>query len=106
MKHKPKTQHPRPVCKVCNLNPCAVNYITKDNGKEYIRYRAKCNSCKKPDKKSECEKCGFVAVHSCQLDIHHINENHSDNTPNNLQTLCANCHRLETYLNAIKSDTK
>jgi hypothetical protein len=48
-------------------------------------------------KKGECcELCGFIAVHSCQLDIDHIDGNHKNNSENNLQTICANCHRLKT----------
>ncbi len=50
-------------------------------------------------KKDHCEKCGFIAEHKCQLDIDHIDGNHSNNDVTNLQTLCANCHRLKTYLN-------
>ena len=40
--------------------------------------------------KSSCEKCGFIPEHKCQLDIDHIDGNHSNNDPKNLQTLCAN----------------
>lgn len=50
-------------------------------------------------KKDKCDKCGFVALHACQLDVDHIDGNHSNNDPTNLQTLCANCHRLKTQLN-------
>ena len=49
--------------------------------------------------KDYCECCGFVATHRCQLDVDHIDGNHSNNAPENLQTLCANCHRLKTWLN-------
>lgn len=42
-----------------------------------------------------CERCGFVAVHPAQLDVHHKDLNHSNNEKENLETLCANCHRLE-----------
>ena len=48
-------------------------------------------------KESECKSCGFVALHPCQLDVDHIDGNHKNNDPANLQTLCANCHRLKTY---------
>lgn len=41
-----------------------------------------------------CSRCGFVPEHMAQLDVHHIDMNHSNNEPENLQTLCANCHRL------------
>jgi len=49
-------------------------------------------------KKDHCEECGFIPKHSCQLDVDHIDQNHKNNAPENLQTLCANCHRLKTYL--------
>lgn len=47
----------------------------------------------------ECSKCGFKAEHKCQLDIDHIDGNHRNEDESNLQVLCANCHRLKTYLN-------
>lgn len=49
--------------------------------------------------KTYCEACGFIALHECQLDVDHIDGNHKNDLPNNLRTLCANCHRLKTYLN-------
>jgi hypothetical protein len=45
-------------------------------------------------KGSECERCGFVPEHSCQLDVHHLDRDWQNNDPANVQTLCANCHRL------------
>jgi hypothetical protein len=53
----------------------------------------------RPHKKDKCELCGFVPVHSCQLDVDHIDGNRNNNDLANLQTLCANCHRLKTKLN-------
>lgn len=47
-------------------------------------------------KKDKCEKCGFVPEDWCQLDVDHIDANKLNNDPSNLQTLCANCHRLKT----------
>jgi 5-methylcytosine-specific restriction endonuclease McrA len=35
-----------------------------------------------------------------QLDVDHIDGNHANDDPSNLQTLCANCHRLKTQVNA------
>ena len=46
-----------------------------------------------------CAVCGFVPVHVGQLDIDHIDGNHKNNNPYNLQVLCANCHRLKTIMN-------
>jgi 5-methylcytosine-specific restriction endonuclease McrA len=42
-----------------------------------------------------CARCGFVAEDLCQLDVHHKDGDHDNNDPANLETLCANCHRLE-----------
>src|ERR1017187_18222 len=50
-------------------------------------------------KQGTCVSCNFVAIHACQLDVDHIDGNHSNNDPANLQTLCANCHRLKSFLN-------
>ena len=49
-------------------------------------------------KKDTCEDCGFVPQHTCQLDVDHVDGNHDNNEPTNLRTLCANCHRLKTYM--------
>lgn len=49
-------------------------------------------------KKEQCEKCGFNPVHTSQLDVDHIDGDRWNNDPSNLQTLCANCHRLKTHL--------
>jgi 5-methylcytosine-specific restriction endonuclease McrA len=63
----------------------------------------KCNTCRsggyRKHKKSYCESCGFVAIHAVQLDVDHIDGNRHNNHINNLQTLCANCHRLKTHVN-------
>jgi len=50
-------------------------------------------------KKGVCEECGFIPVNSCQLDVDHLDGNNKNNEVSNLQTLCANCHRLKTYTN-------
>lgn len=47
-------------------------------------------------RKLTCEICGFVPEHPCQLDVDHIDGNHYNNSNDNLQTLCACCHRLKT----------
>ena len=52
-------------------------------------YRRRLDTC--------CKRCGFIALDPIQLDIHHIDGNHGNNSLDNLQTLCANCHRLVTY---------
>jgi predicted HNH restriction endonuclease len=44
-----------------------------------------------------CQKCGFIAEHYCQIDTHHIDGDKSNNTPENIIFVCANCHRLITF---------
>lgn len=100
------------ICKECGKNKTTSKGIR--NGKR--KYRPVCWSCYKkkqgkdpngPKKQrfhksvkgTTCEKCGFVAEHPCQLDIDHKNGDHDDNHPENLWTLCANCHRLKTWKN-------
>lgn len=51
------------------------------------------------EKLNFCEACGFVAEHSCQLDVDHIDGSKLNTKEDNFQTLCANCHRLKTYIN-------
>jgi hypothetical protein len=53
----------------------------------YRRYKKEC-----------CETCGFIAENPCQLDVDHVDGNGANHDPANLQTLCANCHRLKTHL--------
>ena len=115
----------RPVCetKGC-LKPCKYNGYKKDGSRKYhrwcsccckIRYNDKSSWKPKPVdywddkqwltsyngyvKKKKCECCGFKAVHRIQLDVDHVDGDHTNNLHSNLQTLCANCHRLKTLLN-------
>jgi len=73
--------------------PCErKRYSMVDKHRGYVLKRRRPYSIYKKD---ICESCGFIAKHDCQMDIHHIDGNHKNNDPNNLKTLCANCHRLE-----------
>lgn len=47
--------------------------------------------------RSKCSRCGFIPTDKCQIDSDHIDGNHRNNDPQNLQALCANCHRLKTW---------
>lgn len=51
--------------------------------------------------KDQCEQCGFLPVERCQLDAHHRDGNHRNNTGENIVTLCANCHRLQHWEGCI-----
>lgn len=109
---------PRPVCSSCDKCLAKVSDSVKMHGKLY--FNELCTGCmheknhgkrhpfvkhhkySRPwivHKKDICEKCKFKAQHSCQLDVDHIDGNKYNNSPDNLQTLCANCHRLKTMLN-------
>ena len=45
--------------------------------------------------KDHCERCGFVAEHPAQLHVHHRDRSRANGDPDNLETVCANCHVLE-----------
>jgi len=96
-----------------------LNYRKEDR----IYYKKRCDPCSKkrwesPKKRKErlykielkrrpwikykadfCIICGFIPINPCQLDVDHINGDKKNNKLSNLQTLCANCHRLKTYNN-------
>jgi hypothetical protein len=67
------------------------------------RYRRICHTCRtkkyKIHKKNYCENCSFIPIWLGQLDVDHIDGNKQNNDKSNLQTLCANCHRLKTWEN-------
>lgn len=82
----------------------------RDNPEQYVasyqRYEAKTEVRERKRKymklylrpwrnhlKDVCEICGFCPNDDCQLDIHHLDEDKTNNEPSNLQTVCANCHR-------------
>lgn len=104
---KPEAIEVQGVCVVCKVN--------KQHNKGGGKYRPVCSGCARERsgkrrhpyknkivglyRKDYCEECGFVAKHSCQLDVDHIDGNHNNNEESNLQTLCANCHRYKTWLN-------
>lgn len=69
------------------------NYKANPSKKKTVKYG---NHIKVKDK---CALCGFIPINKCQMDIDHIDGNHKNNSKSNLQILCANCHRLKTFLN-------
>jgi hypothetical protein len=84
------------VCRFCGKPGMKI----KRHGK--VDYKTLCFRCyKNPwrrNKKEQCEICGFVPIHTEQLDVHHLDGNKKNNASSNLQTLCANCHRLITLM--------
>lgn len=105
----------RPTCTECNKNPC----IKRSRSRGYEKLCSTCYGRKyrKPGTSERhhrteagkrrvalqpCEMCGFQPVHICQMDIDHIDENHSNNEENNLMLLCSNCHRLKSWQHRCK----
>ena len=87
-------------CPKCKKQNREIKII---KGKKYICKW--CRRCRKKEygyrrhKISFCVFCGFIPINMCQLDVDHIDGNHKNNAKENLQTLCANCHRLKTFQN-------
>ncbi len=80
---------------------CKNNFETKTN-KLFCSRGCKESNRRKPwlkHRKTNCDKCGFIPKHMCQLDVDHIDGNKENNNISNLQTLCANCHRLKSIEN-------
>lgn len=96
-------------CFHCKTQPRKKHGISKKGFQQYSFY---CSGCEKglynqtnkrgfesykSKIKINCEHCGFVPTDTCQLDIDHIDGNTLNTKEENLQTLCANCHRLKTF---------
>lgn len=63
-----------------------------------------CRSCRGRyrygiQKGDKCEECNFVPKVSAQLEIDHIDGDRTNNSKDNLKTLCANCHAYKSYVN-------
>ena len=85
-----------------NCKYCKIHTTSSRSDAVFCSRKCKQKYCKFPyrvHKKDYCEYCNFKALHSCQLDVDHIDGDHANNETDNLQTLCANCHRLKTYAN-------
>ena len=110
-KHLYKKPEPADIqgpCVICGTGLQLKDYRKGREGK----FMAYCRPCKRrlyqkhsrrgkvdayrKHKKDHCERCGFVAEDPVQLDVDHKDGDRSNDDPNNLQTLCANCHRLKT----------
>lgn len=94
-----KINRPRPTCLLCSELVAIRGEKSKLGFPKYFKH---CNMHNRRNHrrylKEACELCGFKPVHRCQLDVDHKDCNNKNNDPSNLQTLCANCHRLKTHL--------
>jgi hypothetical protein len=92
----------RPICKSCNKNHTAVNYIK--NGTKH--FRSICTECGKKKvkksykplwqksgykKKQTCDICGFKSIYLAQTTVFHIDGNLNNIAFSNLRTICLNC---------------
>ena len=93
-------------CSICGT----IRVKLRDSKKKKLNSKWRCSTPHKAanirfsypyrlSKKNYCERCNFIPENPCQLDVDHIDGNNKNNALENLQTLCANCHRLKTYLN-------
>ena len=95
------------ICPLCKTRKLRYKGSHKDGTR---RYGNTCEYCHRNAyskyKKDKCEKCGFIAVDKCQLDVDHIDGNHKNDNPANLQTICANCHRLKSKLERLSKKSQ
>ena len=52
-----------------------------------------------PNKNETCQRCGFVPVDMCQLDVVHIDGCGDVTDPSSYLTLCANCQTFRAAMN-------
>lgn len=109
-------------CSQCKNHEVSVNYIR--NGKIY--YRNLCYYCIKQNKKEKelpsqllkksrykkkmiCDRCGFTAKTTHQIDIYYADGNRFNVSLSNLKSICLNCyaelkHVPGTILRDIRPD--
>lgn len=98
------------MCEICGIRPKSRTG-TKYKGRRY--WKRWCEACR-PDRRMgqsnyrqhlqmTCQRCGFEAVVRDQMDVHHRDGNHKNNSVENLESLCANCHRLEHAMQRQRS---
>lgn len=93
----------RPLCKICNSRPVAVNYHKEGT----VFYRSKCDHCSRNRKpgipawhkagyrmKCKCDRCGFTSKYPQQFNVYYIDGSPANCNITNLKTVCANCQRI------------
>jgi 5-methylcytosine-specific restriction endonuclease McrA len=81
----------------CKCGKPTVNKGLDQNGKK--RYRSQCSGCRVNSwkhRKNICELCGVQPEGKGMIDIDHIDGDRSNNKPENLQSLCKDCHKKKT----------
>lgn len=93
-----RKHHEGDICKTCGVNPVVTNGYDR-NGE--ARWKDVCSSCHKAKygrpwlkfRGEECESCGHRPLFNRVLNVHHRDGDKTNNDPDNLMTLCANCHQ-------------
>ena len=83
------------LCCICGIGVEPEHNIQR--GVSYFYTRSVCSHChnviNRIKKKGEpcfvCERCGWLGY----CDTHHRDGNHENNLPENIESLCPNCHR-------------
>jgi hypothetical protein len=91
------------MCKTCNKNPRAVNYVREG----VTHYRSICDECGRKKKKAKprtpawqksgykkkptCDLCGFRSSYPNQILVFHIDGLLENTNLSNLRSICLNC---------------
>ena len=69
----------------------------KNQPRYYVGGRESRRARRRPHLKyrgDQCVRCGLQHEDKRVFDVHHKDGNHSNNSPDNLETVCPTCHRL------------
>jgi len=95
-------------CKVCvrvKASEYQKKWIQDAKNKNYVRTKSQLK--KRPYLKfreDKCRRCGFMPEKDCQLTVAHIDKNRNNNSKENLQTLCHNCHNLKSWYEVVEPE--
>ena len=103
-------QPTRKLCELCNVSLVKSNGISKHGFQKWHKY---CSTCSKAvynkkfgyllNKKNKCDKCGFIPLDKCQLDLVYLDGNKINKDKKNIKTFCANCSRLHNKEQKLKN---
>lgn len=85
--------HPRE--KTTCSHSCANSYFR--SGKDNPNFKHGSSIYRSLINVEKCNRCGYKEYPEI-LQVHHINRDRTNNAPENLETLCPNCHTLDHYL--------
>jgi hypothetical protein len=99
-----QSQTKKTILAICMTKGCTNLQTKHDNRNGVWRYKKYCRSCMRLRrigyiKKDHCENkecCHNGTFQYFMLEVDHIDENRTNNSKINLQTLCANCHSIKS----------